>query len=233
MRVGVILPTFSEDASAALAAAAEAEESGLDGVFAYDHLWPMGKPGRPALSAYPVLGAVAVRTRLVSVGTLVARVGLAPDAVLVRELLSLDALSGGRAVVAVGTGDSKSAEENLAYGIAVRSARERRAQLAVVVAALRSAGVTTWVGGGAPATNAVARSHGAALNLWSASPRSVAAAAADGEVTWGGMLPGRPESAAALLAALASAGASWAVVPWPGSCAPLVAAVSAVRAGGG
>ncbi len=39
--------------------------------------------------------------------------------------------------------------------------------------------------------------------------------------------------AGALLAALASAGASWAVVPWPGSCAPLVAALSAVRAGGG
>jgi alkanesulfonate monooxygenase SsuD/methylene tetrahydromethanopterin reductase-like flavin-dependent oxidoreductase (luciferase family) len=233
MRVGVILPTFAPTAAEALDAADEAEESGLDGVFAYDHLWPMGEPGRPAISPYPLLGAIAVRTRLVALGTLVARVGLAADEVLVEEMLSLEALSGGRLVAAVGTGDAKSAQENRAYGIAVRPAHERRAQLAAVLTALVSAGVTAWGGGGSLATNAAIRASGAALNLWAAPVEAVADAARDGEVTWAGRLPSHREPAAALLAALEAAGASWACVIWPGAAAPVVAAASTARRCGG
>lgn len=233
MRVGVILPTFAPTAAEALDAAAEAEASGLDGVFAYDHLWPMGQPGRPAISPYPLLGAIAVRTRSVVIGTLVARVGLVPDEVLLEELLSLDALSGGRLVAAVGTGDAKSAEENRAYGIPVRPAVERRAQLESVLGALVSAGVTAWGGGGSSETNAAIRASGAALNLWSAPVGAVAEAARDGEVTWAGRLPSDGEHAAALLAGLDAAGASWACVIWPGAAAPVVAAVSTARRGGG
>ncbi len=49
MRVGVTLPTFRDDA-AALDAARRAEALGLDGVFVFDHLWPLGQRG----SARPV-----------------------------------------------------------------------------------------------------------------------------------------------------------------------------------
>jgi len=226
MRVGVVLPTFERSADRALDAACEAERAGLHGVFAYDHLWPMGQPGRPAISPYPLLGAVASRTTRVALGTLVARVGLVPDDVLVRELLTLQVVSAGRAVVAVGTGDAKSAAENRAYGVAFEAPRRRRERLGAVVASLRRAGVPTWVGGGSEATDAVARSTGAALNLWGATPGIVAAAARSGEVTWAGSLPGDPGDAAALLAALGRAGASWAVLGWPGSCGPIVAAAS-------
>jgi alkanesulfonate monooxygenase SsuD/methylene tetrahydromethanopterin reductase-like flavin-dependent oxidoreductase (luciferase family) len=226
MRIGVVLPTFAPTAADALGAAAEAEGSGLHGVFAYDHLWPMGHPGRPALSPYPVLGAIAARTSGLRLGTLVARVGLAPDAVVLEELLSLDALSGGRLVAGVGTGDAKSAAENFAYGVAFAPAAERRASVTGVVAGLLSAGVPAWVGGGSAATNAVARATGAALNLWAADPVAVAVAAKEGEVTWGGVLPEEPAAAAALLYELALAGATWAVVNWPGSCAPVAAAAS-------
>ena len=49
----------------------------------------MGQPDRPALSSGPLLGAVAASTSTISVGTLVARVGLLPDDVLVAVLSSL------------------------------------------------------------------------------------------------------------------------------------------------
>jgi hypothetical protein len=133
MRVGIVLPTFAATADAALSAAADAEARGIHGVFAYDHLWPMGHPGRPALSPSPVLAAVAMRTTRVAVGILVARVGLRPDDVLLDELASLQALSLGRLVAGIGTGDAKSAEENLAYGVGFPPARERRDRLAGVV----------------------------------------------------------------------------------------------------
>jgi alkanesulfonate monooxygenase SsuD/methylene tetrahydromethanopterin reductase-like flavin-dependent oxidoreductase (luciferase family) len=229
MRIGVILPSFRDSASEALAAAAEAEDAGLHGVFAYNHLWPMGQPGRPALSPFPLLGAVVARTERLAIGTLVARVGLTPDDVLVEELLTLEALSGGRFVAGVGTGDAKSADENLAFGVAYPSAHERRERLAAIVATLLAAGVTAWVGGGAAATNEVARSTGAVLNLWAATPAAVAKARRDGEVTWGGMLPRDPGAAAALLEELEDAGASWAVFNWPGSSERIVAASSTAR----
>ena len=54
MNVGVLLPTFRDSAHDALATAAEAASHSLDGVFAYDHLWPMGQPERPALAPFPV-----------------------------------------------------------------------------------------------------------------------------------------------------------------------------------
>lgn len=227
MRVGVVLPSFEPTAGPALAAADEAERSGLDGVFAYDHLWPMGSPGRPAISPYPLLGAVAARTSRLLLGTLVARVGLVPDEVLVAELRTLSAVAGGRAVVAVGTGDAKSAEENLAYGVGFEPSARRRERLGSVLERLLAAGVPAWGGGGSSATDAVVRGAGAALNLWGATPGEVADAAREGEVTWAGRLPDDPGAAAALVGALAVAGASWAVVTWPGSCSPILAAMSA------
>ena len=48
MKLGILLPLFRTDIADARAAAAEAEAVGLDGVFAYDHLWPIGHPERPA-----------------------------------------------------------------------------------------------------------------------------------------------------------------------------------------
>jgi alkanesulfonate monooxygenase SsuD/methylene tetrahydromethanopterin reductase-like flavin-dependent oxidoreductase (luciferase family) len=226
MRLGVILPTFSDRATATLLAAEHAERCGLHGVFAYDHLWPMGHPARPALSPFPLLAAVAVRTERIAVGTLVARIGLTPDEVLLEELFTLDAVSGRRLVAGVGTGDSKSAAENLAYGVGFPPAHERRERAAVVSRTLLEAGVETWVGGGSSETNAVARSTGAVLNLWGAPAARIAAAAACGEVTWAGVLPKDAGAAAALLRGLAGAGATWAVVNWPGSTAPLVAAAA-------
>ncbi|HUZ21831.1 MAG TPA: LLM class flavin-dependent oxidoreductase [Acidimicrobiales bacterium] len=222
-----MLPTFRRDAAAALDAARACEAAGIHGVFAYDHLWPMGQPGRPAISPYPLLGAVAASTSTIRIGTLVARVGLVPDDVLVGELLTLAELSGGRLIAAVGTGDHESAPENAAYGVDFAPAAERRARLEQVVARLSGAGVEVWVGGGAPATSAVARRSGATVNLWGALPSAVAVLAAEGATSWGGNLPADVGAASALLVELRDAGATWAVLSWPGSTAPILAAAGA------
>lgn len=207
MRLGVLLPTFARGADQALAAAAEAAAAGLDGVFAYDHLWPMGSPERPSLAPFPVLAAVAARHEGLVVGPLVARVGVVSSAHLVGQFSTLEALYPQRVVAALGTGDRLSAAENDAYGLARRDANERRAMLAEAARVLAPR-MPVWFGGGAAATNELAWSLGAQVNLWGVSPERLAEAARHGPVNWAG--PG-PEDPAATLDALASAGATWAV----------------------
>ncbi len=199
----------------------------MHGCFCYDHLWPLGSPGRPALAPFPLLALLARHRRRVVLGTLVARVGLTPDDVLEAEVATMVGLTGGAFVAGLGTGDAKSAPEHVAYGIPFPPAGERRDRLARLARRLREAGTTTWVGGGSASTNAVARELGVALNLWAVPAAVVAAAAGTGEVTWGGTLPDDPGQAGALLADLAAAGASWAVVGWPGSIDPVVVAAEA------
>ena len=207
MRLGVLLPTFEAGAEKAMLAAHAARAAGLDGVFAYDHLWPMGSPRRPALAPFPVLAAVATRYEDLVVGTLVARVGLVSTEHLVTEFATLNALAPGRVIAALGTGDHLSLAENDAYGVVRLGANERRSLLRDAAVALVGT-MPVWLGAGAEATNELARDVGAVVNLWNATPEAVAAAAARGPVSWAG-----PASSdvALTLDALARAGSTWAV----------------------
>ena len=229
VKTGVILPLFQPTPDLALAVAKQAAAVGIDGVFCYDHLWPLGQPMRPALAPFPVLAAVAVSSPAVALGTLVARIGLVPESVLVAEFATLAALAPG-VLAGLGSGDRLSAAENAAYGLAFERAAERRQALDRCARRLGDLGVTVWIGGAAPATVAVAEANGSAVNLWAASPSQVAEQARHGEVTWAGPSPpghGTVRRAAieSLLGDLAVAGATWAILAWP---APLedVAAVA-------
>jgi alkanesulfonate monooxygenase SsuD/methylene tetrahydromethanopterin reductase-like flavin-dependent oxidoreductase (luciferase family) len=215
VKTGVILPSFQDTADEALAVARRADELGVDGVFCYDHLWPMGEPGRPALAPFPLLAAITASTARVAVGTLVARVGLVPDAVLLAEVDALSALAPGRVVTALGTGDRLSATENEAYGVPFAPPSERRAALRRCVRALRERGVPVWVGGGANPTVRVAEEEGVAVNLWAAAPELVALQSRRSEVTWAGPAPKSLTAVEALTGELAEAGATWAVFGWP------------------
>jgi len=225
----VILPTFSETADEAMSVARRAEEVGIDGVFCYDHLWPMGQPDRPALAPFPVLAAVAATTQRISVGTLVARIGLVPDEVLVTEFETLDALAPGRVVAGLGTGDRLSADENRAYGISFRPADERVEALRRCARALRARSIAVWVGGASRKTMAVAEEEQVVANLWDAPEAAVADQAARSEVTWAGPPPTFSDASgelASLFGRLSAAGATWAVLGWP---VPLEAMAAAAR----
>lgn len=218
MKVGITLPQFREDADTALEAAKLAEQAGLDGVFAFDHLWPIGRPDRPALHSLALLGALAVETTRVAIGSLVARVGLVPDAVLVNGLFTVDRMAGGRLIAGLGVGDRLSRAENEAFGVLFAPVPERMASLVACCRELRSAGVTTWVGGLSDRIRHVAAEEEVALNLWGVEPGVVATVAAT-EVTWAGQV-GPDLDVGAHLRAVADAGATWAVCapvgrPWP------------------
>jgi len=239
VQIGVMLPTFTADPRLPVRAGAAAEAGGLDGVFAFDHLWPLGNPGRPALWSFAVLGAVSAATDRVCVGPLVARVGLLMDADLLGAVGALTCIAGrGRVVVALGAGDRLSAPENGAYGVPFGPSSERTGRLTRVAGALLAHGVTTWIGGTSTAVSDAAGSIGATRNLWGATVEEVAAARATTPVTWAGpvlvgrnrvdigrlrdrfadrpgLISGTVEEVAAHLAALHAAGAGWCV------CTPL------------
>jgi len=237
IRTGVVLPTFRERPDDAFAAAAEAVAAGVDGVFCYDHIWPMGQPERPALAPFPILGALATRLGPARgagegpfLGTLVARVGLAPNAVLAAQFRALDRLAPGRVIAGLGTGDRLSEEENRAYGIPFPPAAERRAQLIELGRELADTGLVVWVAGGTAGRTEEARAAGAALNVWDADPALVAerAQGPDGvEVTWAGPPPAASPPLAETVRSLHDAGATWVVFGWPVDVEALVAAARA------
>lgn len=211
----MILPTFCDDVRA-ISASALAEDAGIDGVFVFDHLWPMSRPDRPAISAFVLLGALAASTSRVALGPLVARVGLVPDAVMVAQFRSLDRIAPGRVIGALGTGDAKSLEENDSYGYQRTSAASRRASLARCAKRVAAGGIPVWVGAGAAPTLRVAEEVGAAVNFWGAGADELASQAARTEVTWAGNLHRDPAQAVVQIRGMARAGATWAVVSWEG-----------------
>jgi alkanesulfonate monooxygenase SsuD/methylene tetrahydromethanopterin reductase-like flavin-dependent oxidoreductase (luciferase family) len=201
---------FQLTSDPALAFAERAQRAGIDGVFAYDHLFPIGSPERPTLAPLPVLAAVASRLPLI-VGTLIARVTLVSTAELVEQFTTLEAIAPGRVIAALGTGDTLSKPEDDAYGLSYPSPAARRALLRDAVAAL-SPNMPVWCGAGSPATNAVAREFSVALNLWGVPADAVRAEVKNGPVTWGGQLEGDVASA---LSSLHDAGATWVVAGTP------------------
>jgi alkanesulfonate monooxygenase SsuD/methylene tetrahydromethanopterin reductase-like flavin-dependent oxidoreductase (luciferase family) len=242
LRVGITLPQFRLEPDAAVATARRAEEAGLDGVFVFDHLWPLGSPERPALHSFTLLGALAAETSSVTLGTLVARVGLVPDAVLVHSFETLHRMLGERLIAAVGTGDSGNKPENLAYGVPFAPVADRLDRMRACLTELRLRGITAWAGGNSPAVRRVASDSADAWNGWGRSADAFLDDAADVDtrcdVKWGGQLlvgadddhaaelldrhgrrdglvHGSVDDLADHLRALAAGGTTWAV------CAPI------------
>jgi alkanesulfonate monooxygenase SsuD/methylene tetrahydromethanopterin reductase-like flavin-dependent oxidoreductase (luciferase family) len=243
VRLGVTLPQFRDDAEPALAVARRAEAAGLDGVFVFDHLWPLSRPESPALHSLTLLGALSAETSRVTLATFVARVSLLPDAVLVHTLQSLHRMLDGRRFIAgLGTGDRNNRDESVAYGVGFPSADARARQLVDCCRRLRELGVPTWVGGDSERARRIAAEEADGWNGWGLPAERFASLAAElrrsTAVTWGGqVLIGRTDAHAVEklerhgprphlvhgtvddlrrhFQALQEAGASWAV------CSPL------------
>ena len=240
LRTGVVLPTFRDTPDDAFAAARAAVAAGVDGVFCYDHVWPLGQPERPALAPFPLLGALAGLLGPAAgdgggpfVGTLVARVGLVPNEVLASQFAALETLAPGRVIAGLGTGDRLSADENRAYGVPYPPAAERREQMVALARRLGGAGITVWVAGGRVGRTKEARAAGAAMTVWEAEPALVAARAGEPgavEVTWAGPPPTGEPALGETVRSLHRAGATWVVFGWPVDVDALVAAAGTICA---
>lgn len=105
MKFGVCLPNIGDPAGIVERAVA-AERSGWHGFFLWDHLNAM--PGMH--DPWVLLGAIAARTNHIRLGTLVTPVPRRRPWKLAKEVVTLDHLSGGRAVLGVGLGLPAEAE---------------------------------------------------------------------------------------------------------------------------
>lgn len=170
MRRSSVLPQFQPLPRRAIEAALEAEQAGLDGVFVYDHLWPLGRePGAPAAECLTLLSALAVETERIRVGTLVLRAGLRQWRTALRSLLAVAEIAPGRVVAGLGTGDRLSAEENRRFGIAYGSVQERLDEVRTLASALAREGLEVWIGGKGRAVRELCAELGLTWNCWGAS----------------------------------------------------------------
>jgi alkanesulfonate monooxygenase SsuD/methylene tetrahydromethanopterin reductase-like flavin-dependent oxidoreductase (luciferase family) len=200
VRLGLTLPSFRTDAAPSLAVAAAAEASGLDAVFAYDHLFRRDAAGtrRPAIEMFALMGAIAGATTRIAVGSLVARATLRPPATLANGFDTLARILGReRLLVAIGAGDGQSREENETFGLDFGSVAERVAALRDAVDVTRDRGYPVWVGGSDPAVREVAAAHADGWNRWGAGLEQfreqgtnlrAAAARTPFTLSWGGLV---------------------------------------------
>jgi F420-dependent oxidoreductase-like protein len=144
-RLGFQIPNFSFPGvpDAALfervaAMAGRAEESGFDTVFVMDHFYQLPMLG-PAewnmLEAYTLLGALAARTRRARLGTLVTGNTYRNPALLGKIVTTLDVISGGRALLGIGTGWFE--QEHTGLGFHFGSLGERFDRLEEALAILK------------------------------------------------------------------------------------------------
>ena len=88
-----------------LALAGACEEHGLEGLFRSDHYGPlMGMPERGSLDAWATLAGLAARTSRIRLGTLVSPATFRPPAVLAKNVVTVDHISGGRVELGLGAG---------------------------------------------------------------------------------------------------------------------------------
>jgi alkanesulfonate monooxygenase SsuD/methylene tetrahydromethanopterin reductase-like flavin-dependent oxidoreductase (luciferase family) len=102
MRFCLSVPPFTDPATV-LGLARDAEAHGWDGFFLWDHLSWDGIV--EAHDPWTLLGAIAVETRRIRVGTMVTPLSRRRPAVVAKHLTTLDHLSGGRVTLGVGLGD--------------------------------------------------------------------------------------------------------------------------------
>jgi F420-dependent oxidoreductase-like protein len=91
------------------------EEAGFDSVWTCDHFQRPSDPGGPHLDAWTILAAVAAETSRVRLGVLVSSNTFRHPALLARQAVTVDHISGGRLELGIGSGWFR--EEHERFGI--------------------------------------------------------------------------------------------------------------------
>ena len=101
-----------------------AEDLGFDHAWLVDHLVDTdGPPEHPCLEAWTLLAAIAARTKRIRLGVLVTSNTFRHPAVLLKEAVTVDHISGGRLILGLGSGWHD--DEHRRYGIDLPQPAER------------------------------------------------------------------------------------------------------------
>lgn len=124
----LFLPQMRLSPDALVARARAAEASGFDGIALMDHLVPPGAPDHPVYEAFTTATWLAAVTDQLRLGHLVLCDAFRHPAVLARQAVTLDHLSGGRYELGIGSGSTPA--ELVSSGFEVAGAADRRHRLA-------------------------------------------------------------------------------------------------------
>lgn len=106
MKFGLMLPNKGRkygDVNLLVELAISAEEAGWEGFFIWDHIGGGGKS--PTTDPWICLGAIASQTQTIRIGTMITPLSRRRPWKVAREIVTLDQISRGRAVLGVGLGD--------------------------------------------------------------------------------------------------------------------------------
>jgi alkanesulfonate monooxygenase SsuD/methylene tetrahydromethanopterin reductase-like flavin-dependent oxidoreductase (luciferase family) len=131
LQFGLNIPTSAEPGADPVAAAVRAEELGFDFVSVNDH--PGGAD--PNYETWTMLCFVAAATSRIKIGTRVLGVPYRHPAMVAKMSETLDRLSGGRLILGLGGGSGD--EEHRAYGVGVRSPKDKTDGLEEAVTIIR------------------------------------------------------------------------------------------------
>jgi len=112
------------------------EAAGWDALWAGDHLWSGGADVKPRYEAWLLAAGIAAATSTVTVGTLVSAIGMRNPSVLAKQAVTLDHMSGGRAVAGLGVGGNP--KDLAAAGLTPWPVAERGPRLAEYCAVVRA-----------------------------------------------------------------------------------------------
>jgi len=167
--ISVTLPQFVDDPARLIEGARRAEALGFDGVFLFDHLFPLDGPRRPIVESTVALGSVIAATTRVTVGTLVLRTSMRTPEKTASAVLTASRLSGGRVVCGLGAGDSLSRPEFEAFGVPFPAVHDRIESLRETARLLKGS-VPVWIGGLSPTVQRLAAEIADGWNVWNVTP---------------------------------------------------------------
>jgi alkanesulfonate monooxygenase SsuD/methylene tetrahydromethanopterin reductase-like flavin-dependent oxidoreductase (luciferase family) len=154
-----------------LALATACEEAGLDGLFRSDHYLSIVRGGDAgSLDAWATLSALAARTERIRLGTMVSPVTFRHAAVLAKNVVTVDHVSGGRVELGIGAGWYEAEHE--AYGFPFPPLGERMGELERQLETING----QWADGSPAWPKPVQRPRPPIVVGGSAKPRTVAAA---------------------------------------------------------
>ncbi|HKX75267.1 MAG TPA: hypothetical protein VJR05_07740 [Acidimicrobiia bacterium] len=148
--VSLTVPQFTANPGPLAELAGWAPTAGIAGLFAFDHLVPIGDPKRPVLEGVATLGLLAaISPPALRVGSLVMRVSLRPPPVTAAVAQTLSAVALAPPVLGLGVGDRFSEEEGARFDLVPPGLDERLGLLEETIGLVRerAPAAEIWVGG--------------------------------------------------------------------------------------